>query len=106
MAEENQMNQGPVVPPQTGIIGEQETRQLTESGLAERGHNVESSGTEQATENLTQATRVTGGEVLDDARKRLRTLKRDTDDYVRKKPAKAVLTALAIGFVLGLMRRH
>jgi ElaB/YqjD/DUF883 family membrane-anchored ribosome-binding protein len=53
---------------------------------------------------LTLAARVTGAEVLDDARERLRTLKVDTDDYVRKNPAKAVFTALGIGFVLGFMR--
>ena len=36
----------------------------------------------------------------------IRTFKQNTDEYVRKNPTKAVFTALAIGFVLGLMRRH
>jgi ElaB/YqjD/DUF883 family membrane-anchored ribosome-binding protein len=46
------------------------------------------------------------GEVWDEARAGIRSLKENTDQYVRKNPAKAVFTALAIGFVLGLMRRH
>ena len=53
-----------------------------------------------------RAARVTGGEVLDQAKERLRTFKQDTDDYVRKNPSKAVFTALGIGFVLGLLRRR
>ena len=104
MADEHHMYQGPAASPQADVTGKQNTWQQTESGLTDRGHDVENSGTEQATENLTRATRVTGGEVLDDARERLRSLKQDTDDYVRKNPAKAVFTALGIGFVLGLMR--
>ncbi len=61
---------------------------------------------QQPTENSIRAARVTGGEVLDQAKERLRTFKQDTDDYVRKNPSKAVFTALGIGFVLGLLRRR
>ena len=46
------------------------------------------------------------GEVWEQARERVQTLKHDTDKYIRQNPAKAVFTALAIGFVLGLMRRR
>lgn len=47
-----------------------------------------------------------GSEVWEAARERMQTLKRDTDSYVRQNPTKAVFTALAVGFVLGLMRRR
>jgi len=40
--------------------------------------------------------------VWNEARESVRTLKQNTDQYVRKNPAKAVFTALAIGFVFGL----
>lgn len=45
-------------------------------------------------------------EVWEDARERVQHLKRDTDTYIRQNPTKAMFTALAIGFVLGLMRRR
>jgi len=106
MARENQVNQGPVLPPQAGIIGEQETRQLTGRGPADQGHSVQTGGTQQATKKLTPAARVTGREVLNDARECLRKFKQDTDDYVRKNPAKTIFIALGIGFVRGLMRRR
>ena len=103
MAEENYMNQGPDVSPQVGTTGE---RQRTGSSLGGRQHNVESGGMQQRIEKSTRAARVTGGEVLDQTKERLRTFKQDTDDYVRKNPSKAVFTALGIGFVLGLLRRR
>ena len=106
MAEENYMNQGPDVSPQVGMIGEENTGRRTGSGLSDPGENVESGGMQQPTEKSTRAARVTGGEVLDQAKERLRTFKQDTDDYVRKNPSKAVFTALGIGFVLGLLRRR
>ena len=105
MAEENQMNQGPAVSPQAGATREQNRRQQTESALRDQRHTVESSEQYQ-TEDSRSAARVSGREVLDQTKQRLQTLKQDTDDYVRKNPAKAVFTALGIGFVLGLMRRR
>jgi len=42
----------------------------------------------------------------DDARVRVRTLQEDGEDYVRENPMKAVMTALGIGFVLGLIFRR
>ncbi|HEY4270959.1 MAG TPA: DUF883 C-terminal domain-containing protein [Candidatus Udaeobacter sp.] len=100
------MSQGPAVSPQAGVIGEENRRQRTGPGLGERGHNVASGETQQATEDLTPVAPATGGEVISQAQERLRTFKEDTDDYVRKNPSKAVFTALGIGFVLGLMRRR
>ena len=105
MAEENYMNQGPAVSPHEGITGEQNTRQRTGSGLSDPGENLQSSGTSKRTETLTQAARESG-QVWDEARERVQTLRQNTDEYVRRNPAKAVFTALAIGFVLGLIRRR
>ena len=42
-------------------------------------------------------------QVWDDTKERVRTFKEDADEYVRENPTKTVLTALAIGFVLGLV---
>ena len=106
MAEENYMNQGPAVSPEVGKTGEQKTHQQTGSGVAHQGRNVGTGGMQPTTKKLTPAPRVTGREVLDQAKERLRTFKQDTDDYVRKNPSKAVFTALGIGFVLGLLRRR
>jgi ElaB/YqjD/DUF883 family membrane-anchored ribosome-binding protein len=105
MAEENYMNQGPAISPQGGMSGEQNRRQRTGSGLSDPGKNLQSSGTSTRTENLRQVARESG-QVWDEARERVQTLRQNTDEYVRRNPTKAVFTALAIGFVLGLMRRH
>jgi ElaB/YqjD/DUF883 family membrane-anchored ribosome-binding protein len=66
--------------------------------------NQEPAGSPQVG-NLTAAAGASG-QVWEEAREGVRTLKQNTDQYVRKNPAKAVLTALAIGFVLGLVRRR
>src|SRR5205814_5760623 len=94
------------VSPEVGKTGEHNKQQQTRSGLAGEQHNVESGGMQQSTENSIRAARVTGGEVLDQAKERFQTFKQDTDEYVRKNPSKAVFTALGIGFVLGLLRRR
>jgi len=41
-----------------------------------------------------------------EARERVRTFQEDAEEYVRDNPTKAVMTALAIGFVLGLIFRR
>jgi ElaB/YqjD/DUF883 family membrane-anchored ribosome-binding protein len=38
---------------------------------------------------------------LDEAKKHVRTLREDAEDYVRTNPMKAVFTALGVGFMLG-----
>jgi ElaB/YqjD/DUF883 family membrane-anchored ribosome-binding protein len=101
MAEENYMSQGSPVSPQE----EQNKRQRTGSGSSSSAANLQSSGTSKQTKSVTRAAGASG-QVWDEARESVRTLKENTDQYVRKNPAKAVFTALAIGFVLGLMRRH
>jgi len=105
MAEENQMNRGPAVSPEGEVMGEQNRRQRTGSGPSGPGRNLQTSGTSKRRESSRGAAGASG-QVWDEARESVRTLKQNTDQYVRKNPAKAVFTALAIGFVLGLMRRH
>ena len=101
MAEENYMNQGPAVSPQEEVKAEQNKRQQTGSGSSGPGG---SRGTSKRTESSTRAAGASG-QIWDEASEGVRTLKQNTDEYVRKNPTKAVLTALAIGFVFGLMRR-
>lgn len=39
----------------------------------------------------------------DEARGRARTLRQDGEQYIRENPTRAVLTALGVGFVLGMI---
>ena len=52
---------------------------------------------------VVEESRGTAEQVWDDTKERVRTFKEDADEYVRENPTKTVLTALAIGFVLGLI---
>lgn len=45
-------------------------------------------------------------EAMDNAKHGARTLRENADQYVRDNPTKAVLTALGIGFVCGLIFRR
>jgi len=65
----------------------------------------------KAAENLRSAAAATADEyrgegVLDDALHRVRSFQDDSKQYVRDNPTKAVCTALAVGFVLGLIFRR
>jgi ElaB/YqjD/DUF883 family membrane-anchored ribosome-binding protein len=44
--------------------------------------------------------------VFDEAKKCVRTLREEGEDYVRTNPMKAVFTALGVGFILGLIFKH
>jgi ElaB/YqjD/DUF883 family membrane-anchored ribosome-binding protein len=99
------MNKGPAVSSQGDVKTEQNRRQQTGSGSSGSGGNLQSGGTSKRTKTLRRAAGE-GGQIWDEATAGIRTLKENTDEYVRKNPTKAVLTALAIGFVLSLMRRH
>ena len=103
MAEENQINPEPAVTPLAEVI-EQEMPQQISSGSTERAEVGRSGRSRRGKKNPT-ASPINGGEMLSQAKAQLRTLKQDTDDYVRRNPGRAILTALAIGFVLALMRR-
>jgi ElaB/YqjD/DUF883 family membrane-anchored ribosome-binding protein len=45
-------------------------------------------------------------QAYDDAATRVRSLREDGEAYVRENPTRAVLTALGVGFVLGLIFRR
>jgi ElaB/YqjD/DUF883 family membrane-anchored ribosome-binding protein len=96
MADETPMNQDPAVPPQAK---EDATRGVTHI--------------HKATEDLRSAAgaktdeyRARGKEVWDDALQRVRSFQDDSKQYIRENPAKAVFTALGVGFVLGLILRR
>jgi ElaB/YqjD/DUF883 family membrane-anchored ribosome-binding protein len=94
---------------------EENEAQQTASAPTNAQGKLESSRTHarQAAEDLKSAAGVTAGEyrgkaeqAWDEAKDRVRTFQQDTDQYVRENPTKAVFTALAIGFVLGLTFRR
>jgi ElaB/YqjD/DUF883 family membrane-anchored ribosome-binding protein len=96
MADENQMDQGPAVPPQ---VGEKAERGVTHA--RESAEDLGSAAGAMANEYLGRAE-----EVWDDALHRVRSFQDDSKEYVRKNPTKAVFTALGVGFVLGLIFRR
>jgi ElaB/YqjD/DUF883 family membrane-anchored ribosome-binding protein len=96
-------------------MAEENEAQQTGSGMTDAEGKLQSSRTHarQAAEDLKSAAGVIAGEyrgkaeqVWDDARDRVRTFQQDADQYVRENPTKAVITALGIGFVLGLIFRR
>jgi ElaB/YqjD/DUF883 family membrane-anchored ribosome-binding protein len=96
MANENAMNQGPLVPP--------EAEQKTEQGLKharKAAEDLRSSAGAMADEYRGRLE-----EIRDDALHRIRSFQDDGKQYVRENPTKAVFTALAVGFVLGLIFRR
>ena len=96
MADENQMNQGPAVPPQ---VEEKAERSVTHARKA--AEDLGSAAGATANEYLGRAE-----EVWDDALHRVRSFQDDSKQYIRENPTKAVFTALGIGFVLGLVFRR
>lgn len=46
------------------------------------------------------------GEAYDHARQKARTLHEDAEEYVRQQPRESLFTAVAVGFVLGLLLRR
>jgi ElaB/YqjD/DUF883 family membrane-anchored ribosome-binding protein len=93
MTDENQMDQGPAVPPQA--------KQEAKHGAAH---------IREAAEDLRSAAGATTDEYRDraegvwnDARRHVRSLQEDSEQYVRENPMKAVFTALGVGFVVGLI---
>jgi ElaB/YqjD/DUF883 family membrane-anchored ribosome-binding protein len=96
MADENQMDQGPAVPPQ---VGEKAQRGVTRARKS--AEDLGSATGAMANEYLGRAQ-----EVWDDALHRVRSFQDDSKEYVRENPTKAVFTALGVGFVLGLIFRR
>lgn len=96
MAEENQMNQGPAVPPQA--------EEQAERGIAHA--RKAAADVSSAARTIAEEYRGKAEQAWDDAKDRVRTFREDADHYVRENPTKAVITALGIGFVLGLIFRR
>ena len=96
MANENTMSQGSVVPP------EAEEKGARAAGHARKAaEDLRSSAGAKANEYRGRLE-----EIRDDAFDRIRSFQNDGKQYVRENPTKAVLTALAVGFVLGLIFRR
>jgi ElaB/YqjD/DUF883 family membrane-anchored ribosome-binding protein len=96
MADENQMNQGPAVPPQA--------KQEAKGGVTHARKAAED--LRSAAGAMADEYRERGKEVLDDALHRVRNLQDDSRQYVRANPMKAVFTALGVGLVFGLIFRR
>jgi ElaB/YqjD/DUF883 family membrane-anchored ribosome-binding protein len=85
------------------------------SGIADAQDKLESSRTHarKAAEDLKSAAGSVAGEYREKAEQawneatdRARTFQEDAEQYVRENPTKAVVTALGIGFVLGMIFRR
>jgi ElaB/YqjD/DUF883 family membrane-anchored ribosome-binding protein len=96
MTEENQMKHGPAVSPQV--------EEKAERGLRHARKAAED--VRSAAGAVSEEYRGKAEQAWDDAKDRVRTFREDADQYVRKNPTKAVLTALGTGFVLGLIFRR
>jgi ElaB/YqjD/DUF883 family membrane-anchored ribosome-binding protein len=96
MADKNQMNQGPAVPPQA-----KEKAELGVTHARKAAEDLRSAAGAMADEY-----RARGKEVWDDALHRVQSFQGDSKQYVRENPTKAVFTALGVGFVLGLIFRR
>jgi ElaB/YqjD/DUF883 family membrane-anchored ribosome-binding protein len=96
MADENQMDQDPAVPPQAG---EKAERGVTHAH--EAAEDLRSTAGAMTDEYLGRAE----GK-WDDARRCVRSFQDDSEQYVRENPTKAVFTALGVGLVLSLIFRR
>ena len=96
MADENQIDQGPAVPPQAK---ERAERGVTHARKA--AEDLRSAAGAMADEYRGRVE-----EIRDDALHRIRSFQDDSKQYVRENPTKAVFTALGAGFVLGLIFRR
>ena len=96
MANENAMNQGPVVPPEAEEKAEQGVKHARKAA-----EDLRSSAGAMAEEYRGRLE-----EIWDDTLHRIRSFQDDGKQYVRENPTKAVFTALGVGFVLGLIFRR
>ena len=96
MTDENQIDQGPAVPPQA--------KERAERGVTHARKAAED--LRSAAGAMADEYRARGKEVWDDALHRVQSFQDDSKQYVRENPTKAVFTALGVGFVLGLIFRR
>jgi ElaB/YqjD/DUF883 family membrane-anchored ribosome-binding protein len=96
MANENPTNQGPLVAPEAAANAEHGLKQARKAAA-----DLRSSAGAMADEYRGRVE-----EIRDEALDRIRSFQADSKQYVRENPTKAVLTALGVGFVLGLIFRR
>ena len=96
MANENAMNPGPVVPP--------EAEEKAERGMKHARKAAEDLRSSAGA--MVDEYRGRLEEFRDDALDRIRSFQDDGKQYVRENPTTAVFTALAVGFVVGLLFRR
>jgi ElaB/YqjD/DUF883 family membrane-anchored ribosome-binding protein len=86
----------------------EELRAATEAKAREFGGKAKAKAQEfrQSAEAKVHEFREKAEQTYGEARARTRTLQEDGEAYIRENPAKAVLTALAAGFVIGLILRR
>ncbi|MES2573078.1 MAG: hypothetical protein V4710_23850 [Verrucomicrobiota bacterium] len=116
---------GPEISPSAKENVESSKQHLKEAGEALRANLETSKGhVKQAADDLRSAAEAKAHEiraraeltaqelkgraehVYSDARERVQTFQDDGEEYIRQNPTKSVLTALAAGFVLGLIIRR
>ena len=81
--------------------GVRETIEQARAKVSEVADEIKTAASAKSDELKAQA-----GEVYEQARQRARTVHEDAEEYIRSKPRESVFTALAAGFVVGLMIRH
>ena len=96
MAHENQMDYGPAVPPQAK---EKARRGVTHARKA-------AEDLRSAVGATADGYRARGKEVWDNTLDRVRGFQDESKQYLHANPTKAVLTALLVGLVLGLIFRN
>ncbi len=99
MAEENKTNQRTTGMASTA--GPQDKLESSKTHARQAAEDLRSAAGAVATDYRDKAE-----QVWDDARDRARTFQDDAEQYVRENPTKAVVTALGIGFVLGMIFRR
>jgi len=95
MDEENQTTQG------EGIATGADKLESSKTHVRQAAQDFRTAATDIAGEYRGKAEQAWG-----DAQDRVRTLQEDGEQYVRDNPTKAVLTALGIGFLLGIIFRR
>jgi ElaB/YqjD/DUF883 family membrane-anchored ribosome-binding protein len=85
-------------------VGESTAQNKRKHSKEEASHTAED--LESAVPAMAKDYTEKAGGALDEAKKRVRTLREDGEDYVRTNPMKAVLAALGVGFMLGIILKR
>ncbi len=88
------------------LLGRLQTKLgLTEEALIELLNHLQAAATDFAGDVKAKVTGA-AGEAYEQTRQRVRTLREEAEDCVSQQPRKALLVALAAGFVAGLLIRR